>query len=125
MYKTSTTTGTKNNKSFEQILIEERAKRGLSLREASAQIGIAHTYLSSLEKGADPRSGKKLTPSPDVVFKICKAYDLDFSEAIPYITIRGEYDFYLFLARKINALKKTNPRQYKNVLEIITGSTKE
>lgn len=109
MYKTSTTTGTKNNKSFEQILIEERAKRGLSLREASAQIGIAHTYLSSLEKGADPRSGKKLTPSPDVVFKICKAYDLDFSEAIPYITIRGEYDFYLFIARKINALKKTNP----------------
>ena len=75
MYKTSTTTGTKNNKSFEQILIEERTKRGLSLREASAQIGIAHTYLSSLEKGADPRSGKKLIPSPDVVFKICKACD--------------------------------------------------
>ena len=107
---------------FEQILIREIKNRGLSLREASAQIGIAHTYLSALEKGMDPRSGKKLTPSPDTIFKICKAYNLDFTDAIPYLTLHDEYDFYLFIARKIRTLKNTNPRRYKHLLDIVTGS---
>lgn len=30
-----------------------------SIREASRNIGISHTYLDSLEKGIDPRTGKE------------------------------------------------------------------
>ena len=113
------------SETFEQILIRERKSRNLSLREASARIGIAHTYRSALEKGADPRSGKKLIPSPDTVFKICKAYNLDLTDAIPYLTLHDEYDFYIYISRRIHALKDTNPRRYKHLLEIIQGTVKE
>ena len=102
-------------------MISERKRRKLSLREASALIGISHTYLSALEKGIDPRSGSKLVPSQDVIFKICKAYDLDISQAIPFFSFHDKYDLYSFVAQRINGLKKTNPRKYKELVEIIMG----
>ncbi|PWM46168.1 MAG: hypothetical protein DBX47_02760 [Clostridiales bacterium] len=106
-------------KEFEQILIGERKKRKLSLREASAQIGICHTYLSALEKGRDPRTGTKLEPSQDVVLKICKAYELNLSDAIPLFNFHDKYELYSFIARQINELKHTKPAQYRELVKII------
>lgn len=106
-------------KSFEQILISERKKRKLSLREASAIIGICHTYLSALEKGKDPRTGMRPEPSQDVVLKICKAYDLDLSDSIPLFRFHDMNDLYLFVAHRINELKYSRPSQYKELLKII------
>ena len=107
-------------KTFEQILINERKKRKLSLREASAQIGICHTYLSALEKGRDPRTGTKLIPSQEVVLKICKAYELDLCDSIPLFNFHDKYELYSFIARQINELKSTKPAQYKELLKIVT-----
>ncbi|MRT18186.1 helix-turn-helix transcriptional regulator, partial [Vitellibacter sp. q18] len=45
-----------------------------SLREASKRIGISHTYLDTIEKGFDKRSGKHVNPSPDTLRLISKAY---------------------------------------------------
>lgn len=106
--------------SFGRKLREEREKRGLSLREASAQIGISHTYLSSLEKGRDFRSNNPVIPSPEVVFKISKAYGIDFVEMLPLTGFHDEKTFFRYVATQIRKLKETNPRLYKQLLEIIT-----
>lgn len=49
-----------------------------SIRESARGIGISHTYLDSLEKGYDPRTGKERKPTVDVVHKIAKYYEYDF-----------------------------------------------
>lgn len=121
-FRTFTTTGMKNNtETFAQTIKAKRLEKGLSLREASALIGISHTYLSALENGRDPRSKKPVTPSAGVVFNVCKAYGLDFVELIGDSGIPDERMFYRYVAKKIFEMKKTNPRQYRQLLDIITG----
>lgn len=121
-FRTFTTTGMKNNtETFAQTIKAKRLEKGLSLREASALIGISHTYLSALENGRDPRSKKPVTPSAGVVFNVCKAYGLDFVELIGDSGIPDEITFYRYVAKKIFEMKKNNPRQYRQLLDIITG----
>lgn len=121
-FRTFTTTGMKNNtETFAQTIKAKRLEKGLSLREASALIGISHTYLSALENGRDPRSKKPVTPSAGVVFNVCKAYGLDFVELIDDSGIPDERTFYRYVAKKIFEMKKNNPRQYRQLLDIITG----
>lgn len=105
---------------FCDILRREREKRGMSLRDAAAFIGICHSYLSSLENGCDPRTGGELLPSPEVFNKICAAYDLDTAEAYPFMNFRNEDDMYRFMAKKLHSLKQTNPAKYREMLNIIT-----
>lgn len=104
---------------FEEILYNKRMEKGLSLRMASALIGISHTYLSALEKGKDPRTGAPLIPSQDVLLKICKAYDIEYSKAIAYFSIHNNQDIYTYMGQQLNALKKTDPKRFKEVLELI------
>lgn len=121
-FRTFTTTGMKSNtETFAQTIKAKRLEKGLSLREASALIGISHTYLSALENGRDPRSKKPVTPSAGVVFNVCKAYGLDFVELIGDSGIPDERTFYRYVAKKIFEMKKNNPRQYRQLLDIITG----
>ena len=110
-----------NTETFAQTIKAKRLEKGLSLREASALIGISHTYLSALENGRDPRSKKPVTPSAGVVFNVCKAYGLDFVELIGDSGIPDERTFYRYVAKKIFEMKKTNPRQYRQLIDIITG----
>ncbi|PTF17404.1 hypothetical protein BUY42_09950, partial [Staphylococcus devriesei] len=49
-----------------------------SIREASRNIGISHTYLDSLEKGIDPRTGKERKPTIEVIHKLSQYYNVDF-----------------------------------------------
>ena len=106
-FRTFTTTGMKNNtETFAQTIKAKRLEKGLSLREASALIGISHTYLSALENGRDPRSKKPVTPSAGVVFNVCKAYGLDFVELIGDSGIPDERTFYRYVAKKIFEMKK-------------------
>lgn len=96
-----------NTETFAQTIKAKRLEKGLSLREASALIGISHTYLSALENGRDPRSKKPVTPSAGVVFNVCKAYGLDFVELIGDSGIPDERTFYRYVAKKIFEMKKT------------------
>lgn len=59
-------------------LKELRKGKSLSIRKASEEIGISHTYLDSLEKGYDPRTNKKRQPTPLVLRKLSKYYDVPF-----------------------------------------------
>ncbi|MCI2889330.1 helix-turn-helix domain-containing protein [Staphylococcus hominis] len=63
---------------FGKKIKELRGKE--SIRSASRHIGISHTYLDSLEKGIDPRTGKERKPTIEVINKISLYYDYDFFE---------------------------------------------
>lgn len=60
------------------LLKELRGKE--SLRDASKRIGISHTYLDTLEKGVDKRSGSIVKPSPETLKMIAEAYNYDYEE---------------------------------------------
>jgi transcriptional regulator with XRE-family HTH domain len=48
-----------------------------SLRELSKATGISHTYLSTLEKGIDPRTNKPRKPTHDTINKLATALEVD------------------------------------------------
>lgn len=62
------------------LLRELRGKE--SLREASKRIGISHTYLDTIEKGFDKRSGKEVNPSPDTLKLISTAYKHSYKDLL-------------------------------------------
>ncbi|TQR21830.1 helix-turn-helix domain-containing protein [Psychrobacillus vulpis] len=61
-----------------QLIRKLRGKE--SLREASKRIGISHTYLDTIEKGFDKRSGKQVKPTPETLRLISNAYKYDYEE---------------------------------------------
>ncbi len=107
------------NLNFGEMLLSERTKRGLSLRAASAIIGISHTYLSELESGHDPRTGQKPLPSSDVIYKICKAYEIDSSVSSLFLGYKDEDAMFLYMANCLRKMKNDNPAKYRQFLEII------
>lgn len=106
-----------------EILRRERLKRGYSLRSAAEKIGISHSYLASLENGADPRSGIPLVPSKAVITKICIAYQLDGAEIADLLSFEREEDLYIYMARRLHSLKAKNPAKYMEMLNIVTGNS--
>ncbi|KPN97740.1 helix-turn-helix domain-containing protein [Lysinibacillus sp. ZYM-1] len=61
---------------FGNYLKELRGEK--SLREMERITGISHTYLSTLEKGYDPRSGKERKPTPEIIRQLSDSFDLDY-----------------------------------------------
>jgi transcriptional regulator with XRE-family HTH domain len=51
-----------------------------SLREVQEGTGISHTYLSTLEKGYDPRTKKPRKPTPEVLQKLAKFYNVKYAD---------------------------------------------
>ncbi len=63
---------------FKQI----RLSKDWSIRQAAKKMGLSHSYLSTLEKGIDRRTGKDSTPRPDTLKLIAKAYDYPYEELL-------------------------------------------
>lgn len=103
-------------KSFGERIFEARMERGWSLREAAANIGISHTYLSSIEKEYDPRTGNSVTPSPDSLLKICNAYDLPYQESEQWFPSVNEGDLIKFMIHQLRLLRKNDRKTYKTIL---------
>lgn len=102
-----------------EFLRELRGNR--SLREVERLSGVSHTYLSSLEKGADPRTGKERKPTTDTLQKLAEVYDhpyYDLLERAGYlpkesedklneaITMIEDLDMFLTLKQGINQILK-------------------
>lgn len=68
----------KNLSELGEYLRKVRGNR--SLREMGRITGLSHTYLSTLEKGVDPRSGNKRRPKPAALRKLSKALGLNYIE---------------------------------------------
>jgi len=104
--------------SFAKLLIQLRSKKKLSLREASALVGISHTYLSALEKG-DPRNGTFLIPSADVLFKLCQAYELNLTEIMSAYNFNSSSNNYFYIAKQLQMLRKTNIKRFQEIMDIV------
>lgn len=65
-------------KELSELLIKLRGKE--SLRDVADRAKISHTYLSHLEKGKDPRTGKPLYPSPDTLKALATAFNYPYEE---------------------------------------------
>lgn len=65
---------------FSQYLKELRGDR--SLREMERITGLSHTYLSSLEKGFDPRSGKERKPTPEILRTLSESLNVNYVELL-------------------------------------------
>ena len=74
-----------------------REIKGVSFREVSKKTGISHTYLSNLEKGYDPRSGKEISPSPHTIRKLSNYYNkpyVDLLNIAGYITLEDIHEVF-------------------------------
>lgn len=65
---------------LQDIMIRIRKDLKLSLREAANLIGISHSYLSTLEKGFDPRTGSPIKPTPETLKLISEAYGIKYEK---------------------------------------------
>lgn len=102
--------------SFGERIFNARMEKGWSLREAAANIGISHTYLSAIEKEYDPRTGNPVTPTPDTLLKICNAYSIPFRDTEKVFSSVNEGDLTKFLIMQLRLLRKSDPRAYRTVL---------
>ncbi len=53
-----------------------------SLREFASKCEISHTHLDSIEKGIDPRSGKRVRITIETLKKIAKAMNMTVNELL-------------------------------------------
>jgi len=63
-----------------KLFKEIRLSKKWSIRQAAKKMGISYSYLSILEKGVDPRTGKDSNPKPETLKMISKAYDYPYEE---------------------------------------------
>lgn len=67
-------------KSIGEFIKKKRVEGGLSLRDFASLCGLSHSYIDSLEKGFDPRTGKPLSPTMDTLEKITKGLSMSLDE---------------------------------------------
>ena len=65
-----------------EYIKQRRSELGLSLRGFATLCGISHTHLNSIEKGFDPRTGKKVNITSDTLRKLSNALDLSEAELL-------------------------------------------
>ncbi|QQE80884.1 helix-turn-helix domain-containing protein [Alicyclobacillus sp. SO9] len=53
-----------------------RLRGDMSLRDAAKKANVSHAYLDRIEKGIDPRSGKRIEPSVSVLRALATAYNI-------------------------------------------------
>ncbi|NLT94075.1 MAG: helix-turn-helix transcriptional regulator [Clostridia bacterium] len=68
-----------------EIIKKYREENNLSLREFADKCDLSHSYISKLEEGKDPRSGKKIEPTLDTVKKISEAINIPLDELLKMI----------------------------------------
>ncbi|MFC4714058.1 helix-turn-helix domain-containing protein [Planococcus dechangensis] len=61
-----------------KYLKELRKTKEKSIRKAAEEAKISHTYLSTLEKGYDPRTNNVRKPTPEILRKLSYYYDVPF-----------------------------------------------
>lgn len=63
-----------------ELFREIRLSKNWSIRQAAKNMGISYSYLSILEKGTDPRTGKDSNPKPEMLKIISKTYNYPYEE---------------------------------------------
>jgi len=97
------------------FLISKRTELKLSLRDAAKSIGISHSYLSTLEKGFDPRNNAPIKPTPETLQLISNAYKTSYE----YLMKLSGY-----IDNKLNEETKLTKKDEKDISKILK-QTKE
>jgi len=96
-----------------KLFREIRLSKNWSIRKAAKNIGISYSYLSILEKGKDPRTGKDSNPKPEMLKIISKAYNYPYEELMRKAG---------YLSDDHNIEKKFNTHIFANNLKLIMGN---
>jgi transcriptional regulator with XRE-family HTH domain len=93
---------------FRQI----RLSKNWSIRQAAKNMGLSYSYLSILEKGVDPRTGKDSCPKPETLRIISKAYDYPYEELMKAAG---------YLNDDNNLNKSFNPELFVDNIKLLIG----
>lgn len=96
---------------------------GKSLREMERITGLSHTYLSTLEKGVDPRSGKERKPTPDILKKLSEALDVPYIELMKKAGYIDEITLDLINDFESNGLQELKEVTLKDIINEIIDET--
>lgn len=77
-------------KTLGDLIKEYREEHSLSLRDFANLCEVSHSYVDKLEKGIDPRSGKPVEPTLDVIEKLAKALGLSLESLLRNIGKLGD-----------------------------------
>lgn len=89
-----------------------------SFREMERITGLSHTYLSTLEKGVDPRSGKERKPTPDVLRQLSEALNVSYSELMEVAGYTKESDKIEIMMNELlafNEMKQHKTAEFENI----------
>lgn len=62
-----------------------RAEHDMSMADFALKSGLSKAYVSLLEKNKNPKTGKEITPSVDIIKKVSDAINMDFDEVFSSI----------------------------------------
>ncbi|MCC0743138.1 helix-turn-helix transcriptional regulator [Clostridioides sp. ZZV13-5731] len=96
-----------------EIIKEYRSEHNLSLREFSNLCGVSHTYIDKIEKNRDPRNGKAVEPTLDMLEKISLGLNLTLKELL---TKLGKIQSN---TQNDELLKKVNSKEDDEINELI------
>jgi Helix-turn-helix. len=68
-----------------ELIRNYREEHDLSLRDFAERCGVSHSYVDKLEKGIDPRSGKPVEPTLDILEKLASAMNLTLDQLLTQI----------------------------------------
>ena len=67
---------------LQEFLVEYRKKHGLSQRQFAERCGLSNGYISMLESGKNPASGKPLVPQLPALAKIAAGMNITLTELL-------------------------------------------
>ena len=67
------------------LIKKYRNENNLSMAEFATKSGLSKAYISLLEKNKNPKTGKEITPSIDVIKKVSDAIGMNFDEVFSSI----------------------------------------
>lgn len=68
-----------------QLIKNYRNENGVTLDELAQRSGLSKPYISMLEKGKNPKSGKPIIPSYDTLRKVANAMDMPTADFVKLI----------------------------------------
>lgn len=121
------------------LIRKYRQENDLSLRDFAKKAGLSHSYVSSLENGFDPRSGKEVIPTIETLKKVANAMNMELDDLLaqigyiepdqprpwqPVLTEKDKRDIAKELERLINDLEHSEGLAFFNG-EPLDDETKE
>ena len=67
------------------LIKKYRDDNGMSMADFAEKSGLSKAYVSLLEKNRNPKTGKEITPSVDIIKKVADAIGMDFDEVFTSI----------------------------------------